>query len=103
MADLDLTDKNSLPGTKRIEALADGIFAIAMTLLVLNLSFPLVERSPQSLLKMLSGEAYLSYPNSFTHGYNSIFVQPVWERMAFYTYSDYPVPQAVSRLLIIGL
>ena len=56
MQDSDLNDKNSLPGTKRIEALADCIFAIAMTLLVLNLSFPLVERSPQSLLKMLSGQ-----------------------------------------------
>ncbi|MCX5997354.1 MAG: TMEM175 family protein [Chloroflexi bacterium] len=67
MPDTDLNGKNSLPGTKRIEALADGIFAIAMTLLVLNLSFPLVESSPQSLLKMLSGQVadFLSYGLSF--------------------------------------
>ncbi|MCX6001269.1 MAG: TMEM175 family protein [Chloroflexi bacterium] len=67
MSDSDLNDKNSLPGTKRIEALADGIFAIAMTILVLNLSFPLVESSPQSLLKMLSGQVtdFLSYGLSF--------------------------------------
>jgi len=27
MSDSDLSEKSSLPGTKRVEALADGIFA----------------------------------------------------------------------------
>jgi uncharacterized membrane protein len=59
---------DSLPGTKRIEALADGIFAIAMTLLVLNLNLPqVVNRGPENLLKMLSGQIYdfLDYALSF--------------------------------------
>ena len=34
------TNKEDLPSTKRIETLVDGIFAIAMTLLVLNLNVP---------------------------------------------------------------
>ncbi len=67
MPDSDLNEKSSLPGTKRIEALADGIFAIAMTLLVLNLSFPLVQGGAENLLKMLSSQVtdFLSYGLSF--------------------------------------
>jgi uncharacterized membrane protein len=64
----DFNDGGSLPGTKRIEALADGIFAIAMTLLVLNLSLPQsVSPGSESLLKMLSGQIYdfLDYALSF--------------------------------------
>jgi uncharacterized membrane protein len=63
----DLDEKDSLPGTKRVEALADGIFAIAMTLLVLNLSFPLVDHGVQSLLNMLSSQVtdFLDYGLSF--------------------------------------
>ncbi|MGD0855727.1 MAG: TMEM175 family protein [Dehalococcoidia bacterium] len=64
----DSNDNGSLPGTKRIEALADGIFAISMTLLVLNLNLPQsVHRGPENLLKMLSGQLYdfLDYGVSF--------------------------------------
>jgi uncharacterized membrane protein len=67
MPESDNSINNSLPSTNRIENLADGIFAIAMTLLVLNLSFPLVTSTPQNLLKMLSSQAidFLEYGLSF--------------------------------------
>lgn len=67
MSDADFSEKSSLPGTKRIEALADGIFAISMTLLVLNLSFPLVQGGTESLRKMLASQVtdFLSYGLSF--------------------------------------
>lgn len=67
MPDSDFSEKNSLPDTKRIENLADGIFAIAMTLLVLNLSFPLVQGGAESLRRVLASQAtnFLSYGLSF--------------------------------------
>jgi uncharacterized membrane protein len=67
MSDSDFSETSSLPNTKRIENLADGIFAISMTLLVLNLSFPLVHGGTESLLKMLASQTtdFLSYGLSF--------------------------------------
>ncbi len=68
MSYLNSDTKSSWPTTKRIEALTDGIFAIAMTLLVLNLSLPpLTQHSPQILLSMLSSQLYdfLDYGLSF--------------------------------------
>ncbi|MDD5495184.1 MAG: TMEM175 family protein [Dehalococcoidia bacterium] len=59
MPGLSTDENSSLPTTRRIEALSDGIFAIAMTLLVLNLALPqAIEHTSQSLLKMLTGQLY---------------------------------------------
>jgi uncharacterized membrane protein len=62
-----LTDDEKETG--RIEAFSDGIFAIAITLLVLNIKVPTVESiaGKQSLSQALLGQwpAYLSYVLSF--------------------------------------
>jgi len=52
--------------THRIEALTDGIFAIAMTLLVLNLALPETGNGPE-LHKLLIGQThkFFSYALSF--------------------------------------
>jgi uncharacterized membrane protein len=53
--------------THRIEALADGIFAIAMTLLVLNLALPEAGKGPAELHNLLIGQLdkFFSYAVSF--------------------------------------
>ncbi|MFC1518045.1 TMEM175 family protein, partial [Candidatus Margulisiibacteriota bacterium] len=51
-------DQRADPSTKRLEALADGIFAIAMTLLVLNLSVPHItsQLAPHELPAILNAQ-----------------------------------------------
>jgi len=53
--------------THRIEGLADGIFAIAMTLLVLNLALPEVGKEPVAVHSLLAGQLdkFLNYALSF--------------------------------------
>ena len=52
------------PGTERIMAFSDGVFAIAITLLVLNISLPgHVENLPRALRDLFP--EYLSYAMSF--------------------------------------
>lgn len=65
MADVD--DKSV--SKDRLDALTDGVFAFAMTLLVVNLQFPdgLPISTPEALLQMLSNQsgAFIAYVISF--------------------------------------
>lgn len=58
------------PGTRRLEAFSDGIFAIAITLLVLDIKVPRLRDTDEGagLLAALGGQwpAYLAYAISFT-------------------------------------
>src|SRR3954465_1296385 len=58
------------PGTARLEAFSDGVFAIAVTLLVLELRVPLPDSLPEgtTLGQALRHEwpAYLAFITSFT-------------------------------------
>ncbi len=53
--------------TGRIEAFSDGVFAVAITLLVLDLHVPVLKDAPQGLLKALEGQwpALAAYVVSF--------------------------------------
>ena len=62
-------EESKKPATNRIEALTDGVFAIVMTLLVLELSIPVISEASESkditksLLEMWP--TYISYVMSF--------------------------------------
>src|SRR6476469_9579466 len=53
--------------TGRIEALSDGVFAIAITLLVIDLKVPHVEGEGENLLRAVAHQwpVYLAYATSF--------------------------------------
>jgi uncharacterized membrane protein len=59
----------SIVGTGRLEAFSDGVFAIAVTLLVLNIKVPLLSETANgaNLLSALRGQwpTYLAYVTSF--------------------------------------
>src|ERR1700760_8573 len=60
---MDNTNKvNSSEGTARVEALSDGVFAIAITLLILDIHVPVVKPG-QSLFQALTQdwEVYLAF------------------------------------------
>lgn len=59
-------EHNSSEGTSRVEAFSDGVFAIAITLLVLDIHVPTVEDG-QSLMQSLveDWEAYLAFVVGF--------------------------------------
>jgi uncharacterized membrane protein len=69
MSNTKLSDKGNLFPVNRIEALTDGVFAIVMTLLVLELSIPVIAGSPTNaelLQKLLElGPKFLVYILSF--------------------------------------
>jgi uncharacterized membrane protein len=60
-------DRPGLRRTARLEAFSDGVFAIAITLLVLDLAVPATEYSAQHLLRAIGHEwpGYLGYIVSF--------------------------------------
>jgi uncharacterized membrane protein len=60
-------DRPGLRRTARLEAFSDGVFAIAITLLVLDLAVPATEHSEQHLLQAIGHEwpGYLGYIVSF--------------------------------------
>ena len=64
----DSRDKSlAPPSTRRIEALADGIFAFAMTLLVLTLTLPDAAQTKLGLSQLLAGQwfKFFNYALSF--------------------------------------
>ncbi len=68
MAEKDSRDKSTVPlSTSRLEALTDGIFAIAMTLLVLTLTLPdnTTTRLPLSQLLVAQWPKFFNYALSF--------------------------------------
>jgi len=79
--------------TQRLEAFSDGVFAIAITLLVLDLAIPL---SRQSLLHAFFGEwpAYLAYIVSFSS------IGAIW--LGHSTITEY-LDRADSTLLRLNL
>ena len=60
-------DRPGLRSTGRLEAFSDGVFAFAITLLVLDLAVPLTQHSEQHLLQALGDQwpGYLGYVVSF--------------------------------------
>ena len=60
-------DRPGLRRTARLETFSDGVFAIAITLLVLDLAIPVTRNSEQYLLRAIGHEwpAYLGYIVSF--------------------------------------
>ncbi len=62
--------------TKRVEALTDGVFAIAMTLLVLNLEIPTMPKgaAAQVLPKLVLG----LWPNFFNYALSFILLAIFW-------------------------
>lgn len=68
------TETSTTPGrpglrrTARLEAFSDGVFAIAITLLVLDLAIPATKQSEQHLLTAIGDEwhGYLGYVVSFS-------------------------------------
>ena len=61
-------DRPGLRRTARLEAFSDGIFAFAITLLVLDLAVPVTRTSEQHLLDALGDQwpGYLGYVVSFS-------------------------------------
>jgi uncharacterized membrane protein len=61
------SDRPALRRTARLEAFSDGVFAIAITLLVLDLAVPAAQHSAQHLLQAIGDEwpSYLGYVVSF--------------------------------------
>jgi len=62
--------------TKRVEALTDGVFAIAMTLLVLNLDIPAMPNgsAPEVLTKLVLG----LWPEFFNYALSFILLAVFW-------------------------
>jgi uncharacterized membrane protein len=61
------SDRPRLRRTARLEAFSDGVFAIAITLLVLDLAVPAAQHSARHLLQAIGDEwpGYLGYVVSF--------------------------------------
>ncbi|MBC8276260.1 MAG: DUF1211 domain-containing protein, partial [Chloroflexi bacterium] len=60
--------------TRRIEALADGIFAIAMTLLVLTLTLPDMAQTKLSLSQLLADQ----WPKFFNYALSFVLLAIFW-------------------------
>jgi uncharacterized membrane protein len=60
--------------TRRIEALADGIFAISMTLLVLTLTLPDMTQTKLSLSQLLAGQ----WPKFFNYALSFLLLAIFW-------------------------
>ena len=69
-------DQNILETTGRMETLVDGIFAIAMTLLVLNLSIPQLTHSISNIT--IESQLISLIPKFFTYALSFILLAMFW-------------------------
>lgn len=69
-------DQNVLETTGRMETLVDGIFAIAMTLLVLNLSIPQLTHSISNIT--IENQLISLIPKFFTYALSFILLATFW-------------------------
>ena len=69
-------DQNVLETTSRMETLVDGIFAIAMTLLVLNLSIPQLTHSISNIT--IENQLISLIPKFFTYALSFILLAVFW-------------------------
>ena len=69
-------DQNVLETTGRMETLVDGIFAIAMTLLVLNLSIPQLTHSMSNIT--IENQLISLIPKFFTYALSFILLATFW-------------------------
>ena len=71
-ADEDEVNNSELPSTTRTEAFSDGVLAIALTLLVLNLAVPASEYNDLGSAVLRLWPAYVSFLASF------VFIAVIW-------------------------
>jgi uncharacterized membrane protein len=62
--------------TRRIETLTDGVYSIAMTLLVLNLRFPTIPESSEA--RMLPGVLVGLWPHFFSYAVSFLLLAVFW-------------------------
>ncbi len=73
---MDYEDSNSLMPTNRIETLVDGIFAIAMTILVLNLAIPSINGPVTSA--SFQNAVYSIWPNVLSFILSFVLLGVFW-------------------------
>lgn len=71
-ADEDEVNNSELPSTTRTEAFSDGVLAIALTLLVLDLAVPASEYNDLGSAVLRLWPAYVSFLASF------VFIAVIW-------------------------
>jgi uncharacterized membrane protein len=70
-------DSQEEVGTERIQAFSDGVFAVAITLLILDIHVPALEETRGDALALLSGMAHL-WPHYLSFFLSFLFVGTIW-------------------------